>query len=110
MLSFEDVAKKKGWVVHKAQRLRGDGCQAKGAIVLSNIPGFHPYVVHFFNEEFGIFCCGTYCMTFAEAKKAFETELTYYGRHLMIRDDTDADEENRNQSMRDMALDTLTHY
>lgn len=69
--------------VIQAYAMRGDGCQAAGAIVLRKLPGndVTPYVVHFRNDADSeregrpVYYFGDYCRTLPEAWAAFADKV-----------------------------------
>lgn len=67
-------------------RLKGDGCQAPGAIVLRHLPDNDctPYVVHFRNDQDSertgrpCYYFGDYCRTLADGWRAFADKVARY--------------------------------
>jgi hypothetical protein len=78
-------AKSKGWFLVASTQVHGDGCQAPGSITLCEIPGAHPYVIHFFNAQDGGFHSGTYCRDMDTARREFSRQSERYTRHHVRR-------------------------
>lgn len=55
-----------------------DGIQAPGAIVLRDVGGYHPYVVHFFNVQDQGYYHGSYCTTMEKAISTFHDKCKRY--------------------------------
>jgi hypothetical protein len=78
MYNLGHQAFRKGWLVLKSVTIYGDGVQAPGAVVMCEIPGAHPYVIHFFNAQDGGFHSGDYCKTRVEAEEAYAKRVIHF--------------------------------
>lgn len=59
--------------------MKSDGVQAQGAIVLRKREDkYHPYVVHFRNDQVGGYSNGDYCKGYFEALEAFRQKCKRY--------------------------------
>ena len=56
----------------------GDGVQAPGAIVIRDLGGVHPFVVHFANTQSGGYHSGSYCQTLDQAIARFNERKGRY--------------------------------
>lgn len=56
----------------------GDGVQAPGAVVIRDVGGVHPFVVHFANTQSGGYHEGSYCQTLEKAIARFNERVSRY--------------------------------
>lgn len=80
LYDVNEQALKKGWTVVKSMAVKGDGILAPGDVVMSRIPGHHPFVVHFFNRQDGGFYFGEYHETYYPADAAYSQKCNRYRR------------------------------